>query len=161
MNDQQPAMNSNDEINSNGATTNDISDEAAEALRRFNMQQAEKQRMDIPDIEGDEVQIRVHIEEAATPLMLTIKDTAVIGRRDPTAQISPELDLTPYGGYQMGISRKHAILRFKEKKLTVSDTGSRNGTYVDNKRLKPHQPEQLYDGAELRLGKIIMRVHII
>ncbi len=160
-----PPDDSDDEknpIETHTSTTFDVSSEAAEALRRFNAEKANKNKSDYhyPVIDGDKVTVKIEVKGATTPLLLTVTDDAVIGRRDPTSHSSPELDLTPYGGYQMGISRRHAVLRLADNHLEVIDLGSRNGTFLDGIRLKAHQPTRLHDSSELRLGKIVLMLKI-
>ena len=138
--------------------TYDLTDDVQEALARMNAEDM------IPTtdikIDADELTLKVEIRGASTPLLLTITgDDTVLGRRDPSSQVTPELDLTPYGGYQMGISRRHAILRLKDKHLEVIDLGSRNGSYLNGNRLVAHQEKQVSNGSELRLGKIVMRLN--
>ena len=138
--------------------TYDLTDDVQEALQRINIEQA--QDTAISEVQADELTLKIDIRGASTPLLLTITDSdTVLGRRDPSSQVTPELDLTPYGGYQMGISRRHAILRLRENHLEVVDLGSRNGSYLNGNRLKAHHAEYISDGSELRLGKIIMRLN--
>ena len=142
-------------------TTYDVRSEAEEALRMFN--QAQEDRLSTnregKHIEGEDVIVRVEIQGGGTPLRVSLVDEIVIGRRDPTTKISPDLDLTPYGGYQMGISRRHAIVQLKAQNPVLTDLGSRNGTFVNGKKLAAHQPLPLQDGDEVRLGKIVIKLY--
>lgn len=142
----------------NASTTYDVSNEAEKALQQYISTREDKDDKKV--IAGEEVTVRVEVKDAETPIILVINRDIVIGRRDPTTNITPELDLTPYGGYQMGISRKHALLGLTEKRLTITDSGSRNGTYLNGYRLKESQPVRLHDGDEVRLGKIIFKLFI-
>lgn len=147
-----------------GGTTDDVQYEAKEALERYNAENPEQRDPDEPigpASEGSAVTIRLEIEGAATPVLLNLNGDTVIGRRDPTSELSPELDMTPYDGYQMGISRRHAIIRAQGARLSVIDLGSRNGSFLNGYRLKPHQAVPLRDSDELRLGKIIMRLYFV
>ncbi len=102
--------------------------------------------------------LRLEIEGAPTPIILHPKEETSIGRRDPATGTLPDVDLTTYAGYRLGVSRKHAIIRMKEKQLEVYDLGSSNGTSVNGVRLMPHQPHPLRDGDEVTLGKMNIRV---
>lgn len=143
------------------STTHDVRHEAEEAMRRYQQQvdKAEAERDSAPLIQG-EVTLRLEVQGATTPVLVTVGDDVVIGRRDPTLTAIPDLDLTPYGAYQMGISRRHAILRVHNQRLELTDLGSRNGSFINGRRLVAHQPVQVANGDELRLGKIIMRLFI-
>jgi hypothetical protein len=102
--------------------------------------------------------LRLEIEGAPTPILLYPKAENTIGRRDPSTGTMPDVDLTAYAGYRMGVSRRHATIRAIENRLEVRDLGSSNGTSVNGVRLTPHQPHILRDGDELALGKMVIRV---
>ncbi len=102
--------------------------------------------------------LRLEIEEAPTPLLITPKAETTLGRRDPTTGTQPDVDLSAYAGYRLGVSRNHAIIRLKNRLLEIYDLGSSNGTSVNGVRLAPHQPHVLRDGDELMLGKMMIRV---
>ncbi len=50
------------------------------------------------------------------------------------------------------VSRRHAMLRHADGALTVEDLGSRNGTFLDGRRLAPCAPTPLANGARLRFA---------
>lgn len=102
--------------------------------------------------------LRVEIEGAATPMLVYPKQEIILGRRDPNTGAMPDVDLTAYAGYRMGVSRRHAAIRFQERQLNVSDLGSSNGTFLNGTRLNAHRPYQLRDGDEIRLGQMVMRL---
>ena len=108
---------------------------------------------------GD-VMLRIEVEGGITPLLLPLIDEAVIGRHDPSSHTSPELDLTPYGAYQLGISRRHASIERRNNIPVLVDLGSRNGTFLNGHRLKANQVVPLQQGDEIRLGKIAMKIFI-
>ncbi len=101
----------------------------------------------------------VHIKDASEPIELVPDDTIIIGRTDPASGTVPDLDLTPYNGVELGVSRIHAAIVRTDDGLVVEDLGSRNYTHLNGQRLAPHQPRVLRDGDELRLGRLIMRVY--
>jgi pSer/pThr/pTyr-binding forkhead associated (FHA) protein len=143
-------------------TTHDVHDEVAEAMRLYNISKTGAvgdSTLGEPVPSGEAVLI-VHVQSADAPIQITVREESVIGRRDPTNSSAPDLDLTPYGGYQMGISRRHAVIRVRSNRLEVVDLGSRNGTYLNGFALKPHQPMGLRSGDELRLGKITIRFYL-
>lgn len=83
----------------------------------------------------------------------------IMGRVDPNTGVRPEVDLTPFGAQEKGISRSHSLLQFAEDRLTITDMGSVNGTYLNSQRLIPNQPRLVRDGDEIRLGKLSMYVY--
>ena len=110
-------------------------------------------------VHGD-VMLRIEVEGGMTPLLLPLIDEAVIGRHDPSSHTSPELDLTPYGAYQLGISRRHASIERRDNIPVLVDLGSRNGTFLNGHRLNANQVVPLQQGDEVRLGKIVMKIFI-
>lgn len=116
------------------------------------------------DVFEQGMKLRVEVEGAKDRrIMITpTSDANVMGRRDNTTRQKPAVDLEDYEGYRMGVSRRHAILRLEpDSKLTIQDYGSANGTFLNGVRLPAHQPAQLQDGDELRLGHLRMRVYFV
>jgi pSer/pThr/pTyr-binding forkhead associated (FHA) protein len=81
-----------------------------------------------------------------------------IGRRDPTSQTPPDVDLTAQGAYQLGVSRHHATLLVNEGVLVVQDMNSRNGTFINGERMPSGQTRPLNPGDELKVGKIALHI---
>lgn len=104
-------------------------------------------------------QIIIHVRDAAEPITITPDDEFLIGRLDAASGITPDLDLSPYGALEKGVSRIHAALRRGEEVLSVVDLDSANGTYLNGQRLGPNQPRLLRDGDEIRLGKLSMHIY--
>ncbi len=84
------------------------------------------------------------------------KDEIVIGREDPISEVFPDIDLTGLGGMEKGVSRRHAVLHRAGTDYTVEDMGSTNGTYINRKKVKPHEPQKIKPGDELRFGKLVL-----
>jgi pSer/pThr/pTyr-binding forkhead associated (FHA) protein len=82
----------------------------------------------------------------------------IVGREDPDTHEAPEIDLTPFGAQDKGVSRRHAAILRKEGSLHVVDLGSYNGTFLNGQRLIAEQPRVLRDGDDVRLGYLVVRV---
>lgn len=93
-------------------------------------------------------------------LRLEVEDELLIGRKDPGKGIHPDIDLGPQGGYDAGISRRHAILANRDGTYIIEDLGSANGTFVNGRRLAPQAAVQLRSGDELKCGTMVFRVEI-
>lgn len=52
------------------------------------------------------------------------------------------------------VSRKHCIIVLKDNRVLVQDLKSRNGTFVNEKRLPSDKAKVLKDGDILRIGKL-------
>src|SRR5664279_3631180 len=103
--------------------------------------------------------IILHIRDAAEPLTFNPEGETVLGRSDSSSTQVPDLDLTPYGALEMGVSRVHAAIFRNDDTLTLVDKGSANGTHLNGQRLVPNQPRVLRDGDEIRLGKLIAHIY--
>ena len=105
-----------------------------------------------------------------TPIILRIRDTddsivleaakqVVLGRADSSNTRQPDLDLTPYGALEQGVSRNHVMIMRSEHALTITDMRSVNGTHLNGQRLIPDEPRLLRDGDEIRLGRLVAYIY--
>jgi pSer/pThr/pTyr-binding forkhead associated (FHA) protein len=108
---------------------------------------------------GQDAAIILHIRDATEPITLHPAEKIILGRLDSNSPQKPEIDLTPYGALEKGVSRLHAAIVRTEDTLTVVDMGSSNGTHLNGQRLIPDQPRVLRDGDELRLGKLVAHIY--
>jgi pSer/pThr/pTyr-binding forkhead associated (FHA) protein len=83
-----------------------------------------------------------------------------IGREDPISGIYPEVDLTPHGGEDGGVSRQHARIILEGGNYFVEDLDSTNFTFVNKQKLAPKTRQQVSDGDEIRCGRVAMVLHI-
>ena len=58
------------------------------------------------------------------------------------------------------VSRKHCIIVLKDNRVLIQDLKSRNGTYVNDKRLPTDKAKVLSGGDKLRVGKLNFEVVI-
>ncbi len=95
--------------------------------------------------------------ELDPPSFALEKPENLLGRRDPTANIFPDVDLSRFDP-DTKISRRHARIWRDGDNYLVEDLGSSNGTIVQNAtshephRLQPHQPHVLANGDVLKVG---------
>lgn len=92
-------------------------------------------------------------------LRLNRQPVYTMGRIDPTQNLKPDIDMTPYAGQQLGVSRQHAVLELKGTGVYLTDLRSSNGTFLNDTRLAPHEPHQVRDGDTIRLGQLEMRLY--
>ena len=90
-----------------------------------------------------------------------IGERLTLGRDDSKNDIYPEIDLTPFKGQHLGVSRKHARILMKDNRITVEDLQSANGTYINGKHIGVSQPALLRDGDQLKLGNLSLQVHFV
>lgn len=103
-------------------------------------------------------QITIQIMNSGRRINLNIGDDLLIGRKDNARGIFPDVDLGLDGGYDAGVSRRHAILAYKHNVYTVEDLGSSNGTFVNGRRLAPQTPTTIEHSDELKCGTLLIRV---
>jgi pSer/pThr/pTyr-binding forkhead associated (FHA) protein len=102
--------------------------------------------------------IAVYLEGSFNPAYIDSKGEFVIGRKvGVTSDVS--LDLSPAGGYHLGLSRRHAVIRRTAHGYELLDLGSVNGTWLNDERLVPHKYYPLASGSHLRLGS--MRLFVL
>lgn len=53
------------------------------------------------------------------------------------------------------ISEEHAVIEYDHGKYYISDTNSKNGTYLNGERLQAHVPNEITDGSELKFHTIV------
>ncbi len=102
--------------------------------------------------------ITLQIMNSGRRISLDINDDLLIGRKDNARGIFPDVDLGLDGGYDAGVSRRHAILAYTQNSYTVEDLGSSNGTFVNGRRLAPQTPTTIEHSDELKCGTLLIRV---
>jgi predicted component of type VI protein secretion system len=85
----------------------------------------------------------------------------VLGRTDLGWSETDRFDLTRYGAHERGVSRAHAVLRYRDGQLTITDLSSVNGTSLNMKRLPPNEPHIVSDNDEIMLGRLAVRVRFV
>lgn len=107
--------------------------------------------------------LRLEIKGSPEHIDLSFKEKEIIlGRRDPATGVLPHVDLAPFAGYRMGVSRRHSQIRLSDDNyLSIFDLGSSNGTYLNGKKLDPNSPYRLNNHDEITLGQIVIRVHFL
>lgn len=93
-------------------------------------------------------------------MALETNKNLIVGRTDQRRGIIPDVDLGNYGGYDAGVSRRHALIAVRDNTCIVEDLGSSNGTYVNSKRAPANQPITLRSGDELKFGTLLLRVEL-
>ncbi len=76
-----------------------------------------------------------------------VTNTLKIGREDADLTIDDD-----------ELSRHHAVVRLVAEGLQVEDLGSKNGTFVDGRRIS--EPTTVSGGAELKLGRSVFEVEV-
>lgn len=91
-------------------------------------------------------------EEA--PILLPNQAHVVLGRSTSTVS-ELCLDLTSYGARSLGVSRRHAIIKFSGDDCILEDLDSSNGTWLNGSQLVAYRPYPLQNGDVIRLGQLL------
>ena len=121
----------------------------------FSAEKIEEFHVEEPIIPGDG--IAIYYAGTNEPIAIRTEDEFVIGRQMVKTSESM-LDLSGFGGFDLGMSRRHARVRRTQTGYEIIDLSSTNGTWVDDKRLVPNRPCPLKSGSMLRLGRIRLLV---
>jgi pSer/pThr/pTyr-binding forkhead associated (FHA) protein len=100
---------------------------------------------------------RLIVEADNQEFDLSGKDNVTIGREDAVSNIFPDVDLTPHGGEEGGVSRLHARLFVENGQYMLEDENSTNFTFLNRQRLAGKTPTPLHDNDEIKLGRVLLR----
>jgi len=106
-----------------------------------------------PVAEAPDRGIAFHVEGYSRPAHMDSTREFILGRY-AGAPSELLLDLSPFGAYSMGLSKRHAIVQPTGDGYTVMDLGSFNGTWLNDEKLNPHTSYPLASGSHLRLGRM-------
>ncbi len=107
-----------------------------------------------------DAKVALFLQDANEVLPLIDREEITLGRAIEGQPIIPDLDLTPYNGYEKGVSRLHASIKIDGNLVTVTDLGSANGTRVNGSKLLPNQSQMIAHGDMLTLGKLQTQILI-
>jgi hypothetical protein len=107
---------------------------------------------------GDTREVILVVRGMIERVMIREHAEVKLGRFEPAVRNSDELDLTPYGAMDRGVSRVHARIHIENNQLFITDMNSTNGTYIGGVKVAPHVPTPLRKGDELTLGRLPIQV---
>jgi pSer/pThr/pTyr-binding forkhead associated (FHA) protein len=107
---------------------------------------------------GDQRELILVIRGIVERIVLPEDQSIVLGRSDARLRYHADVDLTPYGALDRGVSREHARVYTEEGHLYIVDMNSTNGTFLSGKRLEPNTPALLHKGDELLLGRLPVQI---
>ena len=106
---------------------------------------------------ADGLHARLIVEADNQEFDLSGKDNITLGREDAVSNIYPDVDLTPHGGEEGGVSRLHARIFVENGQYLLEDENSTNFTFLNRQRLNAKTPTPLHDNDEVRLGRVLLR----
>ncbi len=102
----------------------------------------------------NEDQVNLRIIKTGQILPLAGEGEYIIGRVGKGQSVLPDIDLTAFEAYSLGVSRLHAIISIQEKGINLVDLSSSNGTKVNNKKISPQIEHPIKNGDEIIFGKL-------
>jgi hypothetical protein len=111
-------------------------------------------------VKADEPSVSLHVVESGQVLHLSSRKEFTLGRTVEGQPILPDVDLSPFDAFTLGVSRLHAALRIINGELVVTDLGSSNGTRVNGQKIVPHVDYPINHGDIIALGKLKIQVII-
>jgi pSer/pThr/pTyr-binding forkhead associated (FHA) protein len=90
--------------------------------------------------------------------VLQFGEAIILGREAATGEGEHMLDLTPFGGNEKGVSRRHAAIQRVKNSVVLMDLGSSNNTFINGQRLASHEPHILIERDEIRLGNLVASI---
>ena len=102
--------------------------------------------------------VTIIIRGVTETLSLVPKTRVYIGRFHPDNEVEVDLDLSPYGGAEYGVSRLHACVELNNKnQLFITDLRSTNGTVLAGKKLRSYEPTLVRNGDEIIVGTLLLK----
>jgi len=96
---------------------------------------------------------RIRLSVGDKSISLDVEDPVTIGRIIDTDD-DVDFDLTPYGAYHFGISRRHARFSVHQGFLYLEDLGSTNGTRINGFQLTPNQKYRVRESDEIEFARL-------
>jgi len=106
---------------------------------------------------GEKQEVLLLIGEEVMSFSLSEEARWLLGRFETTDH-PDQVDLTPYGAAEKGVSRFHVQLQVEDNQLLVTDLSSTNGSYLSGEPLKARQPKLVRNGDNLLLGRLQIQV---
>jgi hypothetical protein len=82
------------------------------------------------------------------------KPELIVGRSDPQSNSYPDVDLGPYGGLDLGVSRRHFRITRNGDHFYLEDLKAMNGSVVNGQRIPPYTLHPLRNGDRITLGNM-------
>ncbi len=106
--------------------------------------------------------LRLTFRDTGETLDIAVASTVVLGRaHSEPGVIQPDVDLSPFGAIEKGVSRTHLEFARDYDTVIVTDLGSSNSTFLNGQRILPFEPRILRDNDELRLGHLVVQVAFV
>lgn len=122
--------------------------------RKSRRESNDQPQTDLPNSDVAQSQARLLIPHKNIAIHLSQfgANNLTLGRTFGEAQV--DIDLTPHGAAEAGLSRLHARLSEQGDEWYITDLGSTNGTYVNETRLPPGESHLLKNGDKVHCSQM-------
>lgn len=94
-------------------------------------------------------------------VVFDLVDAVMLGHAHSASGGYTSIDLSPFDVYEMGVSRRHALLQLDSDRLVLIDNHSTNGTLLNRKQMQPGVPYPLRNGDIIGLGLLELRLEML
>ena len=102
----------------------------------------------------------LHLVDTGQIFPLSQRNEFTMGRISKGQSIRPDIDFSPYQGYDAGVSRMHAVIKRDGDHIILMDLGSSNGTYWNGMRLSPNVEQIIHHRDIVALGKMKIQIMV-
>lgn len=101
------------------------------------------------------------IPSSKVEVIFEVTETLQIGRSPQADQQFDGFDLSPFNGYEMGVSRLHAEISLQNEKIIIVDKNSANGTLLNQQQLEPEAAYLVKHGDNIRFGNMPVEIYFL
>lgn len=112
-------------------------------------------------VHKEQTRVTLTVTSVSLALVFNLQRPIIIGRQLPLLPDATVLDLYPFQARELGVSRHHLTMQLKNRKLTITDNNSSNGTFLNGKLLQPEQAYIVMQGDELLLGHMRILINLL
>jgi pSer/pThr/pTyr-binding forkhead associated (FHA) protein len=105
--------------------------------------------------------ISLHLVESGKVIHLSDKKDFTLGRAVEGQSILPDVDLSAFEAFSLGVSRMHVSLRIMNGDVYVMDLGSSNGTKINGQKIVSHVEYSISHGDLVTLGRLKVQMLLI
>jgi len=104
--------------------------------------------------------VSLYIMDSGQMIPLEGQSEFTLGRNAEGQSVISDIDLTPFRGYEQGVSRLHTSINIEEDLVSATDLGSANGTRINGQKIPSYRPYPLHHGDIITLGKLKIQILI-
>jgi len=114
-----------------------------------------------PTLTGKEIRVYLLvIDNGGRRIELEGRKEYSLGRIADGQLILPDVDLSNYDAFTLGVSRLHATIKLSGSIIVITDLASSNGTRVNGQKIGKYVDYPLSDGDVIALGKLRLKIVI-